>query len=253
MAGKFKKGYYVNGRFVAENSETDLTLKREMKGRHETSRTDDKKTSDELQQLGDDLLTFTAEQQAAMGLSAFNQRLIDALTEAKRITNFEGKRRQMQFVGKLMRKLDDDTLMQIRNAMENRSNGSPEAALASQIAEKWRTDFLTNDTAVQRWMENAPTSDSQQLRSLIRQAKKDQVMALNALSESGRVSEVAEGKIASQPSIGTDIDGNNTPKITHKPHKPSKAYRELFVWIKTNLAETQQFHTQTQINTPIPA
>ena len=52
MAGKFKKGYYVNGHFVAEDSAVDLELKREMKGRHETSRTDDKRESDELQALG---------------------------------------------------------------------------------------------------------------------------------------------------------------------------------------------------------
>ena len=52
MASKFKKGYYVNGQFVAEDSEIDLELKREMKGRYETSRTDDKRESEALQALG---------------------------------------------------------------------------------------------------------------------------------------------------------------------------------------------------------
>ncbi len=75
MAGKFKKGYYVNGHFVAEDSATDLELKREMKGRHETSRSDDKKASDALQDLGESLTTLNADQLANIGL---NDKLVDA-------------------------------------------------------------------------------------------------------------------------------------------------------------------------------
>jgi ribosome-associated protein len=57
MSRKFKKGYFVQGQFVAEGSELDLELKRELKGgSDEPSRTDLKKESDELQKLGESLL-----------------------------------------------------------------------------------------------------------------------------------------------------------------------------------------------------
>jgi hypothetical protein len=58
MSRKFKKGYFVQGQFVAEGSELDLELKRELKGGDEPSRTDLKKESDELQKLGESLLDF---------------------------------------------------------------------------------------------------------------------------------------------------------------------------------------------------
>lgn len=57
MPRKLKKGYYVSGQFVAEGSELDLELKRELKGSDEPSRTDLKRESTELQKIGEDLPT----------------------------------------------------------------------------------------------------------------------------------------------------------------------------------------------------
>src|SRR5688572_677334 len=107
MSRKPKKGYYVRGEFVAEGSELDLELKAELKGTTESSKTDLKRESTEQQQLGEDLLTLRADLLERLGLP---EKLQDALAEAKRITNFEGKRRQMQFIGKLMRKLEPEVL-----------------------------------------------------------------------------------------------------------------------------------------------
>ena len=59
------------------------------------------------------------------------EKLRDAIAEAKRITNFEGKRRQMQFIGKLMRGLDEETLQAVRDALERSSKGS-------RPATRWR-------------------------------------------------------------------------------------------------------------------
>ena len=99
MPRKPKKGYFVRGEFVAEGSERDLELKRELKGTDEQSRTDLKRESTELQKLGEDLLTLRADLMKRLDLT---EKLKDAVIEAKRITNFEGKRRQMQFIGKQM-------------------------------------------------------------------------------------------------------------------------------------------------------
>ena len=103
MSRKPKRGYFVRGQFVAEGSELDLELKRQSKGDTETSKTDLKRESAALQDLGEQLLTLRADLMQPLQLS---DKLLDALQEAKRISNFEGRRRQMQFIGKLMRKLN---------------------------------------------------------------------------------------------------------------------------------------------------
>src|SRR3954468_19773246 len=100
MSRKPKKGYFVRGQFVAEGSDLDLELKAELKGTTEASRTDLKRESTELQKLGESLLTLRADLMQRLELS---DKMMEAIAEAKRITNFEGKRRQMQFIGKLMR------------------------------------------------------------------------------------------------------------------------------------------------------
>ena len=47
LMSKLKKGYFVKGKFVAEGSELDLELKRELKGSDTPSRTDRKRESDD--------------------------------------------------------------------------------------------------------------------------------------------------------------------------------------------------------------
>lgn len=182
MSRKPKKGYYVRGQFVAEGSELDLELKRELKGTDESSRTDLKRESTELQKLGTELLSMRPERLARLNLS---EKLIDALTEAKRITNFEGKRRQMQFVGKLMRLLDPDTLAGVRAALQELHQGSAEATMALHLAEQWRDRLIANDDAFGLWVEQYPATDTQQLRALVRQARKDAVPVDNAAVSQG--------------------------------------------------------------------
>ena len=172
MSRKFKKGYYVQGQFVAEGSELDLELKRELKGTDEASRTDNKRASTELQKLGEDLLTLRADLMARLALS---EKLVDAVAEAKRITNFEGKRRQMQFIGKLMRGLDEDTLATVRAALGEQQNGSAQENLRLHQAETWRNRLINEDEAFSEWVAQFPDTDTQQLRSLVRQARKDLV------------------------------------------------------------------------------
>ena len=170
MSRKPKKGYFVQGHFVAEGSELDLELKRELKGTDEASKTDLKRESAELQKLGEDLLTVRAELLEGVGL---DEKLLDAIKEARRITNFEGKRRQMQFVGKLMRKLDGPTLEAARAALaEQQRPGTRDAGLLHE-SERWRDRLIDNDDAVGGWIETHPATDSQQLRALVRQARKD--------------------------------------------------------------------------------
>ena len=201
MQRKAKKGYFVSGKFVTEGSELDLELKRELKGSDTPSRTDRKRESDELQKLGEDLLTLRAELMARLPLS---DKLVDAIADAKNITNFEGKRRQLQFVGKLMRKLDADTLEQVRTALTEQHSGSASETLALHQVEQWRERLIADDDAFADWVTRHPQSDSQQLRALVRQTRKD-----------------------AQPTVAGE-----TPRH-------GKAYRELFQLVRNQLHEAR--------------
>jgi ribosome-associated protein len=170
MSRKLKKGYFVKGEFVAEGSERDLELKRELKGTDEQSRTDLKRESSELQKLGEDLLTLRSDLMARLDLT---EKLKDAVLEAKRITNFEGKRRQMQFIGKQMRLVDPAVLVTIRSALTEQFSGSAHENLVLHLAETWRDRLITVDEAFGEWVIKCPDTDTQQLRALIRQARKD--------------------------------------------------------------------------------
>ena len=168
MSRKPKKGYWVRGTFVAEGSELDLQLKAELKG--ETSKTDLKRESEEVQKLGEQLLTL---REGLFDKLDLPEKLVEALAETKRITNFEGRRRQLQYVGKLMRQLEPEVLQSARDALEEQRSGSAQATLALHAAEKWRDDLVASDEALQTWLQAHPDTDVQQLRALIRQARKD--------------------------------------------------------------------------------
>lgn len=170
MPSKLKKGYFVRGKFVAEGSELDLELKAELKGTTEASRTDLKRISTELQKLGEELLTLRSDLTDRLQLS---DKLLEALAEVRRITNFEGRRRQMQYVGKLMRLLEPETLQAARDALQEQNKGSARETQALHLAEQWRENLVGDEDALSRWLLQFPDTDTQQLRALIRQARKD--------------------------------------------------------------------------------
>ncbi|MBC7918069.1 MAG: DUF615 domain-containing protein [Rhodoferax sp.] len=170
MSRKLKKGYYVKGQFVAEGSALDLEYKRELKGTDEPTRTDLKRESTELQKLGEDLLTLRAELLIKLELP---DKLADGVAEAKRITNFEGKRRQMQFIGKQMRLLTPEKHIEIRAALEEQHMPSAQETLILHQSEQWRDRLIADDDAVGQWLNLCPDTDSQKLRALVRQARKD--------------------------------------------------------------------------------
>jgi ribosome-associated protein len=200
MSRKPTKGYYVKGQFVAEGSELDLELKRELKGDVDVSRTDLKRESAELQKLGEALSTLRADLLNRIDLP---DKLLEALADLQRITNFEGRRRQGQFVGKLMRQLPPETLEAARAALAEQHLPS---AQETALAEQWREQLMADDAALAHWMNDFPGTDSQQLRALIRQARKDAV-----------------------PLDQTAISQGKAPR-------QGRAYRELFQLLRAQLA-----------------
>jgi ribosome-associated protein len=98
--------------------------------------------------------------------------LHQAITEYRRTKSHEGKRRQLQYVGKLMRQADESAL---REAVAAATVGSAKDTLALHVAEHWRAQLISSDDALTQWMLAHPDTDSQQLRSLVRQARRDAV------------------------------------------------------------------------------
>ena len=170
MSRKPTKGYFVRGQFVALGSELDLELKRELKGSDDMSKTDLKKYSDRLQELGESLLTLRADLMKRLDLS---EKLVDAVNDCKKITNFEGRRRQMQYIGKLMRGVDENTLAAVEAALDEQNKGSAKGTLSLHQAEQWRDRLIANDDALTQWLQLDAGADVQHLRALIRQARKD--------------------------------------------------------------------------------
>jgi ribosome-associated protein len=135
------------------------------------SKTKRKQEMHELQALGVALVGLTEAQLEDLSLDA---NLHQALLEAKRITAHEGRRRQMQYIGKLMRKNDVEP---IREAVAAMQLGRAKDSLALHETERWRVELIASDDALTRWTAEHPGSDLQQLRSLIRAARKDAAAA----------------------------------------------------------------------------
>jgi ribosome-associated protein len=79
----------------------------------------------------------------------------------------------MQFIGKLMRQLDPDTLDTVRTALAEQHRGSASETLALHQVELWRDRLIADDAALSDWVQHYPRSDSQQVRALVRQARRD--------------------------------------------------------------------------------
>ena len=120
-----------------------------------------------LQKLGEDLLALPESRWAPLALPEI---LSDALKAAKKITNFEGRRRQIQYIGKLMRKVDPEP---IREAVAAFKLGHAQDSLKLHESERWRDRLLASDDALQAFIAAHAEVDIQQLRSLVRAARKD--------------------------------------------------------------------------------
>jgi ribosome-associated protein len=131
------------------------------------SKTRRKADSHELQDLGEAVVALSDERLLGLGMS---EGLLDAIRAYKKTRTWEGKRRQMQYIGKLMRRDDPEP---IRQAVTDMQLGRAQDSLSLHQAERWRAELINEDDAATRWAAEHPQTDLQQLRSLIRAARKD--------------------------------------------------------------------------------
>lgn len=126
-----------------------------------------KRESHDLQALGQALTELP---DSRLADAPMPEALREAILDFRRTRSHEGRRRQMQYVGKLMRTADIEPLREVVAAARL---GTARDALRLHEAEQWRTALLAEDEALTRWAAEHPDSDLQHLRSLIRAAGAD--------------------------------------------------------------------------------
>ena len=131
------------------------------------SKTQLKQQMHELQELGHALTTLPAERLRALGLP---ERLSEAIDEFKRTRSHEGRRRQLQFIGKLMRGIDAEPL---RGAVAADRLEPARQALELHEAERWRAELVQGDAALTRWSSAHPDSDLSRLQTLVQAARRE--------------------------------------------------------------------------------
>ena len=131
------------------------------------SKTKKKQQSHALQKLGVELVELSKDRLASMDLS---ETLREAIREAQRITAHEGRRRQMQYIGRLMRDTDPAPIQARLDAW----NGQSKAEVARQHGmEKLRDRLIADNAALTEFAAKHPGVDIQALRNLIRNARKE--------------------------------------------------------------------------------
>jgi ribosome-associated protein len=133
------------------------------------SRNELKKQMQDLQELGEAVASLPTDRLDKLRI---DERLRDAIDELRRTRSFEGKRRQIQYIGKLMKHEDPEPL---REAVASYRVGSATDTLALHQAEYWRDQLLAGDDALANWVKEHPETDVQQLRSLVRAARKEKL------------------------------------------------------------------------------
>lgn len=124
-----------------------------------------------LQDIGEELVALSRE---ALGRLDLPERLYDAVREARNITSHEGKRRQLQYVGKVMRSLHESEVAAIRRALDAIKGVSKAETVRLHTLERWRERLLADDDALTQLLASHPQADAQQLRTLIRNARREQ-------------------------------------------------------------------------------
>ncbi len=131
------------------------------------SKTRRKRQMTELQQVGAALVELSDEQLARIDLP---DGLREAVRDARRFTKHEALRRQIQYIGRLMRDLDAGPIAEQLAALHAPSRR--QTALL-HVAERWRRDLLDDPAALERFVREFPATDSRRLEALVAGAREE--------------------------------------------------------------------------------
>ena len=131
------------------------------------SKTKIKKQMHELRDLGKELTELGKDQLAQLDIP---DNLRDAIREMKNINKFGAQRRQIQYIGKLMRDIDPAPILAKLDVWKGRSQ---QHIAYSHLLERWRDRLMERDGAMTELLAAHPGADAQRLRSLVRNAHKE--------------------------------------------------------------------------------
>lgn len=131
------------------------------------SKTQRKQQMHDLQHIGEQLAALGNDKLAELDLP---ERLLDAIHEYKRIHKHGAQRRQMQYIGKLMRDVEPGPIV---TKLEAWSGVSSQHTAWLHRIERWRERLLEEPDALTELLANHPDVDIQHLRALIRNALKE--------------------------------------------------------------------------------
>ena len=132
-----------------------------------TSKTRRKRQMQQLQDAGVALVKLSREQLARLELP---EPLLEAVLDCKRYTKHEAIRRQMQYIGRLMRDLDAGPIVERLAAIEAPTRR--QTALF-HVAERWRQELMRDPEAIARFVAEFPQADAQRLRELVASAREE--------------------------------------------------------------------------------
>ena len=131
------------------------------------SRTKKKQQVEELQKLGAALIALPPVTLESLDLPA---QLLAAVRDAQRFTSHGARRRQVQFIGKIMRKIDPEP---VRAAVAAISTQSGVVRAQQKRLEQWRERLIADDAALTEFAREHAGADLQEMRTLIRNARKE--------------------------------------------------------------------------------
>lgn len=129
------------------------------------SKTQRKRLMSELQDVGAALVKLSREQVMRLDLP---ERLREAVLECQGISKHEARRRQVQYIGRIMRDLDAAPIVQQLASLQAPSK--KDTALF-HLAEKWRDEMLADPNAIERFAREFPGTDTHRIGTLVEAAR----------------------------------------------------------------------------------
>jgi len=131
------------------------------------SKTRRKRQMQELQDVGAALVRLSPEQLARLEMP---ESLRDAVLDCKRFTKHEAVRRQMQYIGRIMRDIDAGPIAEQLARIEAPSKRH---TALFHVAERWRAELMENADAMERFVKDYPEVDPHRLRALVDAAREE--------------------------------------------------------------------------------
>jgi ribosome-associated protein len=131
------------------------------------SKTQRKKQMTGLQDVGAQLVGLSPEQLARLDLP---DNLREAVEDARRFTRHEARRRQIQYIGRIMRDIDAGPIVEALGAL---TAPSKRQTALFHLAERWRQEMLADPESIARFVREFPEADPHRIRALVEDAREE--------------------------------------------------------------------------------